>query len=89
MTNSDLIQSPEVRLAGVIGQIVVENAKLGYEIEVLRRSVAAEQARAAAAERRIADLEKQLEREVYDAERRDIANAVIANGGHMNESAAE
>lgn len=32
-------QTPEQRLAGVIGQIIVENSKLGYEIEVTRLQV--------------------------------------------------
>ena len=46
-------QTPEQRLAGVIGQIIVENAKLGYEIETLRQMLAAEKARADAAEQRL------------------------------------
>lgn len=39
------VSTPEQRLAGVIGQIIVENAKLGYEVEVLRQSLAESQSK--------------------------------------------
>lgn len=50
------VQSANQRLAGVIGQIIVENAALGTEVETLRVVVAAERARADAAEKRVSEM---------------------------------
>jgi regulator of replication initiation timing len=44
------IATMEQRLAGVIGQIIVENAALGAEVERLRLELAREKARADTAE---------------------------------------
>ncbi len=43
----------EQRLAGVIGQVIVENAMLGAEVERLRLELAKEQERANAAEQKL------------------------------------
>lgn len=46
------------KLAGVVGQIIVENAKLGEVIETLRAQLASETARANTAELRLKDIEE-------------------------------
>lgn len=40
------VQTPEQRLAGVVGQIIVENAKLGFMAESLQQQVQAANERA-------------------------------------------
>ncbi len=47
------ITTMEQRLAGVIGQIIVENATLGAEVERLRLEFAKEQERANVAEQKL------------------------------------
>jgi hypothetical protein len=51
------VQTPEQRISAVIGQIIIDNAKLGHEVEQLRLDIAHERARADAAERRVKELE--------------------------------
>ncbi len=47
------IATADQRLAGFIGQIIVENAKLAAEVEQLRLDLVKEQERAGAAEHRL------------------------------------
>ncbi len=47
------ISTMEQRLAGVIGQIIVENAMLGVEVERLRLELVKEQERANVAEQKL------------------------------------
>jgi len=56
MTNPPILDA-EQRLAGVIGQIVVENAKLGAAVDRLQAELQQTRARAEAAERIIRDIE--------------------------------
>ena len=56
MQNTE-VMSIEQRLAAVIGQIIVDNAKLGAEVDRLRLEVIRERKRAEAAEKLINEIE--------------------------------
>lgn len=53
-----VIQTASQRLAGVIAQVILENAQLGEVVEKLREEIIQERVRADAAEQRLKELEE-------------------------------
>lgn len=55
------VLTPEQRLAILIGEIYVTNAKLGYERDALKQALSAALTRADAAEQRLREIETRPE----------------------------
>jgi hypothetical protein len=75
------VQSVEQRVAGALGQVIVDNAKLGYELEMTR-------ARAAELEARIGEISAQLQQQIERAERAEAQCGQLAAAIERSDQAA-